>query len=69
MSITDPSLTLASELENLSVKELELKKVKEELEEGKQDILDKQKLLAESSVEKRESKKTGGGCQTSSQKC
>ena len=51
-SITDPNLTLASELGNLSVKELELKKVQEEVEETKQDILDKDKLLAESSVEK-----------------
>ena len=52
MSIADPSITLASELGNLSVKELELKKVQEELKEAKHDILDKDKLLAESSVEK-----------------
>ena len=35
MSITDPTLTLSSKLRNLSVKELELKKVQEELEEAK----------------------------------
>ena len=52
MSIVDPSITLASKLGNLSVKELELKKVQEELEEVKQDLLDKYKLLAESSTEK-----------------
>ena len=52
MSIANPSITLASELDNLSVKELELKKVQEELEEAKQDILEKGKLLAKSSVEK-----------------
>ena len=52
MSITDPSLTLASKLGNLSDKEIELKKVQEELEEGKKDILDKDKLLAKSSIDK-----------------
>ena len=52
MSITDPSITMASELGNLSVKELELKKVQDELEEAKQDILDKDKLLVESSADK-----------------
>ena len=52
MSITDPSLTLASELGNLSVKEIEMKKVQEEMEEAKKDILDKDKLLAESFADK-----------------
>ena len=46
MSIVDPSITLASELGNLSVKELEPKKVQEELEEAKHDILNKHNLLA-----------------------
>ena len=41
MSIADPSVTLASKLGNLSIKELELQKVQEELEEAKQDILEK----------------------------
>ena len=52
MSIADPSITLASKVGNLLVKELELKKVQEELEEAKQDILDKCKLLVESFAEK-----------------
>ena len=52
MSIADPSITLAFELGNLSVKELELKKVEEEIGEAKHDILDKDKLLAERSAEK-----------------
>ena len=51
-SITDPSLTLAYELGNLPAKELELKKVQEEMEEAKKGILDKDKLLAESSAHK-----------------
>ena len=48
MSIADPSIYLASELGILSVKELELKKVQDELEEAKKSVLDKDKLLAES---------------------
>ena len=52
MSIVDPGITLAFELGNLSVKELELKKLQDEIEEAKQDILEKEKLLADSSVEK-----------------
>ena len=52
MSIVDPSISLASELGSLSVKELKLKKVQDELEEAKQSLLDKDKLLAESYTEK-----------------
>ena len=52
MPINDPSLTLASELGNLSVKELELRKVRVELQKAKQDILDKDKLLTKSSAYK-----------------
>ena len=52
MSITDHSLTLASKLGNLSVKELELRKVQEELQIEKHDILDKDKLLVERSADK-----------------
>ena len=52
MSIVDPSISLASELGSLSVKELKLKKVKEELKEAQQILLDKDKLLVESSAEK-----------------
>ena len=59
MSIADPNITLASELGNLSVKEFELKKVQEELEEAKQDLLDKDKLLVESSTEKENLQRQG----------
>ena len=52
MSIVDPIITLASELGNLSVKELELKKVQEDLKEAKHNILDKDKLLAQSFAKK-----------------
>ena len=51
MTIVDPSLSLASELGSLSVKELELKNAQEELEEVKKSLLDKTKLLTESSTE------------------
>lgn len=57
ISIIDPSLTLASKLGNLSVKELELRKEKEELEKAKEGILDKDKLLAESSTNKENMKR------------
>ena len=52
MSIADQIITLASKLGNILVKELELKKVQEEIKEPKQDILDKDRFLAESSAEK-----------------
>ena len=52
MSIIDPSLTLASELGNLSVQELGLRKVHEEIQKAKHDILDKDKLLVESFADK-----------------
>ena len=51
MTIVDPSLSLASELWSLSVKEMELKNAQEELEEFKKNILDKTKLLTESTTE------------------
>ena len=51
MTIVDPSLSLASELGSLFVKELELKNAQEELEEVKKSMLDKTKLLTESSTE------------------
>ena len=52
MSTVDPSISLASKLGSLYVKELELKKVQDELEEAKQSLLDKDKLLVESSTKK-----------------
>ena len=51
ITIVDPSISLASELGILSIKELELKNAQEELEEVKQSMLDKTKLLAKSSTE------------------
>ena len=50
MTIVDPSLSLASELGSLSIKEMELKNAQEELEEVKKILLDKTKLLTESST-------------------
>lgn len=52
LSIVDHSLYLASELGNLSIKELELRKVLEALQKEKHDILDKDKLLVERSTDK-----------------
>ena len=52
LSLSDPNFTLAAELGNLSVKDLELKKIQEELHKEKQDILDRDKLLAKSSTDK-----------------
>lgn len=51
MTIVDPSLSLASELGSLYVREMELKNAQEELEEVKKNILDKTKLLTKSSTE------------------
>ena len=51
MTIVDPILSLASELGIFYVKELELKNAQEELEEAKQNLLNKDKLLVESSKE------------------
>lgn len=50
--ISYPILTLAIKLGNLSIKDLELKKVQEELQKAKQDISNKDKLWAESSADK-----------------
>jgi hypothetical protein len=52
LSIADPSLTLATELGNLSVKELKVRKIQQELQKAKLDILDKEKLLTECSADK-----------------
>ena len=51
MTIVHPSLSLASKLESLSVKELELKNAKEELEKVKKTLVDKIKILTETSTE------------------
>ena len=50
MTIVDQSLSLASELGNLSVKELELKNAQEELIEVKRTLVDKIKILVETST-------------------
>ena len=52
LSIFDPSLTLVIELWNFSVKEIELRKIQEELQKAKQEILDKDKLITEILVDK-----------------
>ena len=65
MTITDLILTLASELGNLSVKELELNRVQEGLEEAKKDILYKDKLLAKSSAHKENLKRQVGSLRKS----
>ena len=52
MSIADPNISLAFELGSLYVKELELKKVQHELEEAEHSLLNKYKLLDDSSREK-----------------
>ena len=57
LCIIHSSLTLALDLGNLLVKELELRKVQEDLQKSKKDILDKDKLLVESSVDKQNLKR------------
>ena len=51
MTIVDPSLSLASELGRLSIKELELKNAQEEVVEVKKTLADKVKLLTKTSTE------------------
>lgn len=51
MTIVDPSLSLASELGSLYVKDLELKNAQEEIAAVKKTLADKIKLLTESSTE------------------
>ena len=51
MTIVYLGLSLASELGSLFVKELELKNTQEELAEVKKTLLDKTKLLTETSIE------------------
>ena len=51
MTIVDPSLSLASELGSLSVRELESKNAQEDLAEVKKTLIDKIKLLTETSTE------------------
>lgn len=51
MTTIDPSLSLASEVGSLSVKELKLKNAKEELLEVKKTLADKIKILTETSTE------------------
>ena len=51
MTIVDPSLSLASELGILFVKQLELKNAQEQLKEVKKNLFDTTKLLTKSSIE------------------
>ena len=48
MSLTDPSFSIASELGELSITDLELRDLQDELDKAKQDILEKDNLLKES---------------------
>ena len=51
MTTVDSSISLASELGSLSVKELELKNTQEELTEAKKTLANKVKVLIETSTE------------------
>ena len=57
LSLSDPNFSLVTEIGKLSVKYLEFKKVQEEFEKAKQDIVDKDKLLSDSLAEKENLKK------------
>ena len=48
MSLSNPIFFLITEIGKLSVKDLEVKKVQDELEKVKQDVIDKDKLLSNS---------------------
>lgn len=48
MSLDDPSFSIASELGELSVTNLELRNIQDELDQVKQEILEKDNLLKES---------------------
>ena len=48
MSLTNPSFSIASELGELSVTNLDLRNLQDELEKAKQDILENDNLLKES---------------------
>lgn len=50
MSLANPSFSIASELGELSVTNLELRNAQDELDQAKQDILVKENLLKESLV-------------------
>lgn len=48
LSLVDPNFSIATELGKLSVKDVEMKALQEDLAKAKQDILEKDKLLKES---------------------
>ena len=52
LSLSDPNFSLVTKIGELSVKDLEFKKVQEELEKVKQDVIDKDKFLLDSLAEK-----------------
>ena len=54
LSFTDHDFSIANELGKLSVKDMEVNPLQENLEKAKQDVLDKDKLLQES-IENQES--------------
>lgn len=45
MSLTNTNFSIATELRKLSIKDLELKTMQDDLTKAKQDILEKDKLL------------------------
>ena len=51
MTIVDSSISLASELGSLSVKELELKNTQDELVETKKILIDKVRIVTETAAE------------------
>lgn len=57
LSLSDPNFSLVTEIGELSVKDLEYKKVQEELEKVKRDVIDKDNLLSDSLAEKENMKR------------
>ena len=53
LSLYDPKFSLVTKIGELSVKDLEVKKLQEELEKTKQDVIDKNKLLSDSLDERK----------------
>ena len=58
MSLSDPKFSFVTEIGELSIKDLEYKKVKEELKKVKQDVSDKDKSLSDSLAKEKKSEET-----------
>jgi len=52
LSLSDPNFSLVTEIGELAIKDLEFKKVQEELEKAKQEIKDKDKSLLDNLAKK-----------------